>query len=469
MRVGCEAVAFAFVLVFVLLHVVFGLIVPWHGAWGFDVLSFCRVWQIAVFVVLATCSLGLAHGGAMSRAEAAWAWVGRHLASLPVRLNPLKTHLVIFAVSVGVLFALGTRYSGGDARWMSGSLPLFLKRSPLASAVLVLGTRLGEAMGLAYLPSFQATATVVGALSVCGLYQAFLVLFGDKARAGIFVAASVASYGVSRLLPGYIEVYVVFLLFLTVFECAFVRYCLTGRGLAWVLGALFVLLLTHVQALVVMPGVLAVSAVTCWRKRRVGHFLGLWAGFVVLVVVVYPLLRHRGESYQLLGEVARLAEGGAVASRFWSTQAGGHLIAPLNVLLSAGHWASVANVHVLVSSIGIALLLCGVAAWWRDGGADRLVVASVLNYAFFAVGSVLYYNFFQPVVRDWDMFGAGAVYLLVLAASVWRVAPAAKLRRVFLIVFGVTGLVTLLWLGQQAGRWGIAPPPADRVSFAAPG
>ena len=139
------------------------------------------------------------------------------------------------------------------------------------------------------------------------------------------------------------------------------------------------------------------------------------------------------------------------------------------LLLSAGHWASVANVHALVSSIGVALVLCGLAAWWRGRRADRLVLVSALNYALFAVGSALYYNFFQPVVRDWDMFGPGALYLLVLAASLWRLVPEAKLRRVFLIVLGVTGLVTLLWLGQQAGRWGIAPPPADRVSFAAPG
>jgi len=468
MRHGYEMIAFGFVLAYVALHVVFGLIAPRDAAWGFDILLYCRWWLRAIFFLLAAGAMSLVHPAAMARAETAWAWAGGRLSAVPLRLNLLKTHLVLFAFSAAVLFLLETKYAGGDARWMSASMPLFLKRSPLSSVPLVLGTRLGAMLGIPYLPSLQAGITVFGALSICGLLGLFLLLFRDARRAWLFVAVALASYGITRLLPGYIEVYGVYLFFLILFECALVHYCLTGRGTGYLMGALFLLVLSHIQALVVVPGAFLVGAGVSWRRGRRWRFAASWVLLIVALAVVYPLLRHRDESFQVTREVVGLVLHGDVHSRFWSTQGGTHLVAPLIVLLTARHWANVADVHALVSAVGVGLLLPGLALWWRERRADPLIVASALNYGLYAIGTVLFYNFLQPVERDWDMFGPGALFLVVLAAAIWRHLPHEKLRRTLLIVFGVTAFVTVLWLAQQAGMPGIAPPPEIRIGFTSP-
>ncbi|MBM4038665.1 MAG: hypothetical protein FJ290_09135 [Planctomycetes bacterium] len=471
MKRGYEIAAFAFLAAYAALHVAAGLAVPGERLWGADIMRFCRGWQVGVFACLVAGSLGLAWPAFAAQVEAAVAWLGSRLGARGSRL-PL-THAVLFVVSAAALFLLGTEYSGGDASWMweAGKLPLFLKRSPLSSAPLVVGTWAGGALGAGYLPSLQATITLVGALSVCGLFQLFLTLFGDRARAWAFVAVALSSYGMSRLLPGYIEVYGVTLLFLILFECALVSYCLRGRGLVLLLAALGAFVLAHIQALVAVPGVFVLGVARERRRKRLWRFLALWALLALVLAGLYPLLKHRGQSFDLGSALVQLVQPGEGGSRFWSTNTdeGGPLVAPARVLLSGGHWLNVLNVHLLVSGIGLGLLAPGLVLWRRAGKGDALIAMSAANYALYFAGTVLFYNYFQPVERDWDMFGPGALYLVVLAAALWRGLPTGSLRRALLIVLPVAGWVTLLWLAQQAGVLGVAPPPAIRVSFALPG
>ncbi len=310
MRRGYEIAAFAFLAAYAALHVIFGLAVPTERLWGADILRFCRGWQLGVFLCLVGGSLCLAWPAFAARVEAGVAWLGSRLGARGSRL--LVTHAVLFVASAAALFLLGTKYSGGDASWMweAGKLPLFLKRSPLSSAPLVLGTWAGEAVGAAYLPSLQATITLVGALSVCGLFQLFLTLFGDRARAWAFLAVALSSYGLSRLLPGYIEVYGVTLLFLVVFECALVSYCLRGRGLVVLLAALGAFVLAHIQALVVVPGVFVLGLVMERRRKRLRRFVALWALLALVLAGLYPLLRHRGQSFGLASALERAVARG---------------------------------------------------------------------------------------------------------------------------------------------------------------
>ncbi len=470
---GYEIAAFVFLGAYAALHLVFGLAVPGPRLWGVDILRFCRWWQVGAFACIAGASLCLAWRGFVARVEAGGGWLERRAPALPGRGRLLRTHVALFAVSAAALFLLGTKYSGGDARWMSepGALPLFLKRSPLSSAPLVVGTWVGQALGAGYLPSLQAVITLVGALSVCALFQLFLLLFGERTRASQFLAVALSCYGISRLLPGYIEVYGVTLLFLIVFECALVHYCLRKRGLVALLVALAAFVLAHIQALVVVPGVFVLGVATERRRKRPWQFLALWTLMVLVLAGIYPLLRHRGQSFDLasaLVHIVRPEEGG---SRFWSTNTdeGGPLIAPARVLLSGRHWLTVFNVHLLASAAGLGLLAPGLVLWRRAGRGDALIAVSAVNYALYFAGTALFYNFFQPVEADWDMFGPGALYAVVLAAALWRGLPHSALRRVLLIVLPVAAWVTLLWLAQQAGALGVAPPPAVRISFARPG
>ena len=463
-----EKIAFGFVLAWVVLHVVFGLVAPVPAMWGFDILAYCRWWHAAVFACVGLGSLALIHPRAMRLAEGILASLGRRLSSTGVRLSPVKLHVVLFAAALLALFLLRTKYSGGDSHWLSQTMPVFLKRAPLSSALLVVGAALGMALGFSYVASLQAAITVVGALCVCGLFWLFALVFGDRRRAGLFLAACLASYGISRLLPGYIEIYGAYLLFLVVFECALMRFCLTGKGHAWVLGALFVLLLAHVQAAVVVPGAFVVGAAAYWRRRRIGRFLAAWGVLGVLLLAVYPYLRHGGQSFSFLPELARTVLLGRADPNFWSVGGGRTFYAPLRVLCSAAHWVQVGNVHALVSAAGLVLLASGLALWWRNREWDPLLVASAVNYAFFCVGTVLFYNFHHPIARDWDIFGPGALLAILLAASIWRTLPYERLRRVVLIVLPVTACITLLWLAQQAGTGGIAPPPEARVGFVSP-
>jgi len=462
---ACAIVTFGFVVVYATLHVVFGLAVRSEAMWGFDILAYGRWWHAAVFAVVVVGSLSLAHRRVMAAAEGMVA----RLASAGGRLSLPLTYLALFAASVAVLWLLKTKYSGGDSHWMSQTMPVFLKRAPLSSAVLVVGTGLGMALGFRYVASMQAAILVMGAASVCGLFGLFRLLLGGGRRAGLFVAASVACYGISRLLPGYIEIYGVYLLFLIGFHWVLVRYGQTERGLVVLLAALLVLVLAHVQALVVVPGALALTGRGCWRRGRRWRLAVGWGAFVVVLVVVYPHLRHGNQSFHLLPALARLARPGAEDGGFWGVHEGASLLAPPAVLRSAGHWLRVVNVHARVSAAGVALAAAGLALWWQERKGDLLLAVAAVNSLLFLVGTVVFYNFHHPIARDWDMFGPGAVFVLVLAALLWRRLPEAQLRRAALVVLPVVGWITLLWLAQQAGAWGLAPPPASHVGFVSPG
>ncbi|MFW6108187.1 MAG: hypothetical protein ACOC8D_00085 [bacterium] len=206
---------------------------------------------------------------------------------------------------------------------------------------------------------------------------------------------------------------------------------------------------------------------TAWH---VAGFLCVLAGTVALwhrrvLAAVYPLLRFCHQSYSLPRALADLIVHGGHGSRFWSVK--GHLIAPASVLTSPTHWSRVGNIHALVSSVGVAVLLSGLALWLKQRKTDLLMVVSALNFALFALGTVLYYNFHYPVQRDWDMFAPGALYSVMLAASVWRRLPRRPLERTALILLPAVATITVFWLAQQTGLLGLAPPPAIRFAFEA--
>lgn len=432
--------------------------------WGLDILACCRWWHVAILACLAAGSLSLLHPSVMAAVDGRLSRIGAR------RRRPglLKLHAGIFAAALAGLLLLGTTYHGGDAHWLSQMMPTFLKRAPLSSAVLVAGTRLGMAQGGSYVASLQATIAVVGALVVCGLFQLYLGVFGDARRAAGFLAASLASYGISRLLPGYIEVYGVYLLFLVIFHIALVRYCLTGKGFVLVLAALLLLVLAHIQALVVVPGTLIVTAAVQWQRKRRWQAAAGWVGLGLVLALLYPLLRHGGQSFSLLRAVGALAGARGDESGFWSVGEGSHLLAPVGVLLSGRHWLDVANIHVLVSAVGIALALAGLIAWRRGAEPDWLLRVAILNALAFGAGTAVFANFHHPIARDWDMFGPGALFALTLAAALWRRLPAERLRRTLLIVLPVTACIAALWLAQQAGILGVAPPPDIRIAYTTP-
>ena len=460
MRDAHVRISFGFVVVAVLLHAAGALFMPCDYLWGLDILGFCRWWHAAVFAAVAAATLTLRQPKAMAVAEATHSYVGKRLSSLTRAVGLVQIHALLLVSSLTVLLLVPTKYSGGDSHWMHTTLPLFLVRAPLSTAVLRVPMWLGMLGGLSHEDAFQTAVSIVGALSICGLFQLFLLTFGDRHRAVLFLAASLASYGISRLLPGYIETYGVYLLFLVLFECALVRYCLTEKGLLLLLLALVLLIFAHIQALVVIPGTFLVSVLIRRKHKRVWRCLVLWLVFGAVLLVAYP---------EPLSGITLLVRPASGDVHFWSLSRGRRFATPLSALLSVRHWTNVANVHALLSSVGVGVLLAGLALWWREKKSDSLLVVSAVNYALFLAGTVLYYNFHHPIERDWDMFGPGALLLLVLAAALWRRLPADKLKRTLLIILPVAACITALWLAQQAGLTGIAPPPESRVGFALPG
>jgi len=460
MREAYVRISFAFVMVLAVLHAAGALFMPSDYVWGLDILGYCRWWHVAAFAAVALVTLCLREPRAMALVEAALSRWGKRLAARAPRLGLPGLHAALFAVSLAVLLLMRAKYSGGDSHWMHETMPLCLKRAPLASAVLYALGWVGMACGLSYVTAFQVAVSVVGALSVCALLALFARVVGERGRAALFLAAALASYGVSRLLPGYIEVYSVYVLFLAVYGWALARYCLDGGGLLVLLGALALALFAHIQAVILLPGSLLASILVARAQSRLGRAAAAWVVFAAVIVLTYP---------SLLPGLAELLPPGPAKSEFWSVRAQQPLFTPLSTLLTARHWADVAGIHLLVSAVGLGLLAAGLAAWWPQRERDHVTLAAAVHYALFVLGTIVFHNFHHPIARDWDMFGPGAVLLLLLAAALWRGLPREKLRRAMLILLPLAACITLLWLLQQAGLTGIAPPPPDRVGFVLPG
>ena len=454
MREAYVTVSVGFVVALGGAHAAGALLVPCEWLWGLDILGYCRWWHAAAFALVAAATLCLRQPRAMAFAEARLSRLGRTLSARLPRVGLVKVHLALFAVSLGALLLLRAKYSGGDSHWMHETMPLFLKRAQLASATLFVLGWVGMSLGLSYVAALQGAVSVVGALSVCAVFQLFVRVFGDRGRAALFTAATLASYGLSRLLPGYIEVYGVYVLFLALYAWALARYCLGGRGLLLVLGALLALVFAHLEGLVVVPGTLVATVAV--GRRRLGRVAAGWLAFGAAQLAAYP---------SLLGGLAEMIPPGPAESHFWSVRAEQPLLTPLHTLASARHWADFANIHAALSAVGIGLLLAALALWWRTRQTDALLLAAATHYAAFVAGTVFFHNFHHPIARDWDMFGPGALLLLLLAAALWRRLPAEKLRRAALVLLPVCACITALWLAQQAGLTGIDPPPEPRVGY----
>jgi len=411
--------------------------IPWRDSWwGFHALAF-----LPVGVAAST--------GALFLAAAALAGYPRFLEQRPPpRPVPLPTFLLtsLFLAAAGAAFwfARAGHTLLGDGSTIVTDLPRSLPFHPwLAPANFAEHEWYRAVRGW-----FQGSPTEVVQQSlalgtaVCGVAFAGIALalsralWGSARGAAWLAAGVILAQGYVQLFAGYIEHYSLFVVMLSLYLLAAVRF-LQGRWPLWPAAVAFLLTLAaHPSGTIFAPGFLLL-AILGWRAgRRRSVVIGA-AMLVGSFAALNTLLAWLLPGYSLLAGFAEL-------SRITAHTSGdlAHLLGPI-------HLRDFVNGQHLIGPLGGLFLIAALVPLLRVKEARTPVTvflgatALVCLAASFATTALR-----RGSARDWDVFAAPGVTYTVAALAVMAAAiPREKARTVLAAAWLFSLGHTVAWVG----------------------
>ena len=461
-----EKIALILVLAYGILILYYGVYDTQSNMWGFDALRYSPTIIACIFFLIFLVTILLSKKDFLEPFQERICQIMEILEGRVLGLGIRKTGLIIFAISLLLLTCVKTRYSGGDSENISVGMPLFLKRQPLSSFILNFGSAMGFILGASYHASLTTTITLIGASSITALFILFKTIFEDIKKAVLFLMITITSFGIIRLLPGYMETYGVFLFALIIQQIMLVRFLKTRmiQDYCLLILAMFITLLAHIQALVLIPGTIIAGLMVFRGRRAIVRIASQWTLFILCLALVYPHLTYMETSFNIIGEFEKFVTG-RMDYTFWSKRDGISFITPVDKLISLEHLKNIVNMHALIAMSGYILLISTIGLNGKIRIKERITMIALMNFTLFFTMTLLFNNYFTPIERDWDMFGAGGVLIMTLTAAVLRSSTHKQLTRLALIILPITGFITIILLLTQAGTPGFLPPPEARIGF----
>ena len=401
-----------------------GAFAPGHANWGVHHYGFLGTGWLLLGLVLALVGGLLVLGGDR---------VARGLA-VPGVLLAAASFGVLFWLARARAYFLGDglllvrALEGGRAPWENAPLPV------LAAMLL---HRSGVAADTAF-----ALLSVASGVAFVLLAGWFARIASSDAGGRLLVFLVIVTAGLTRLFYGYVETYPILaglVMLYAVLGTAVIRSG-SGRGL---LAAGLVFLFTvpaHVTAVALLPSLVYLAAVTgdpTGRGRRVALALGI------------PLVVMIGGALVLWGDLGRFGETLRENLGLTLPLAGIHGDRIAYTLLSPAHFRDFFQEQLL---LGPAAALLAVPLLLLAGRPSRPVVFLFVAGLPWWVVSFLY-NRAIGAARDWDLFAAASVPLLLAAAWILsqpsasrRLRPAAAL----LVAVSVFHLVPWVAVGADA-------------------